>query len=66
MAVKGGLDYESALEAITIKAAEIADIDKTTGSITVGKDADIQLYHGNPLDIANEPELVMIGGKINS
>ena len=66
MAVKGGLDYESALEAITIKAAEIVDIDKTTGSITVGKDADIQLYHGNPLDIANEPELVMIGGKINS
>ncbi len=66
MAVKGGLDYESALEAITIKAAEIADIDKTIGSITVGKDADIQLYHGNPLDIANEPELVMIGGKINS
>lgn len=66
MAVKGGLDFESALEAITIKAAEIADIDKTTGSITVGKDADIQLYHGNPLDIANEPELVMIGGKINS
>ena len=66
MAVKGGLDFESALEALTIKAAEIADIDKTTGSITVGKDADIQLYHGNPLDIANEPELVMIGGKINS
>ena len=66
MAVKGGLDFESSLEAITIKAAEIADIDKTTGSITVGKDADIQLYHGNPLDIANEPELVMIGGKINS
>lgn len=66
MAVKGGLDFESALEAITIKAAEIADIDKTTGSITIGKDADIQLYHGNPLDIANEPELVMIGGKINS
>lgn len=58
MAVKGGLDSDSALEAITINAAEIAGIDDTTGSIAVGKDADLQLYCGNPLDIMNDPELV--------
>lgn len=64
MAVKGGLDLDSALEAITINAAEIAGIDNTTGSIAVGKDADLQLYCGNPLDIMNDPELVMINGKV--
>ena len=64
MAVKGGLDSDSALEAITINAAEIAGIDDTTGSIAVGKDADLQLYCGNPLDIINDPELVMINGKV--
>lgn len=64
MAVKGGLDSDSALEAITINAAEIAGIDDTTGSIAVGKDADLQLYCGNPLDIMNDPELVMINGKV--
>ena len=64
MAVKGGLDSDSALEAITINAAEIAGIDNTTGSIAVGKDADLQLYCGNPLDIMNDPELVMINGKV--
>lgn len=64
MAVKGGLDSDRALEAITINAAEIAGIDDTTGSIAVGKDADLQLYCGNPLDIMNDPELVMINGKV--
>lgn len=64
MAVKGGLDSDIALEAITINAAEIAGIDDTTGSIAVGKDADLQLYCGNPLDIMNDPELVMINGKV--
>jgi len=62
MAVKGGLDSDIALEAITINAA--AGIDDTTGSIAVGKDADLQLYCGNPLDIMNDPELVMINGKV--
>lgn len=64
MAVKGGLDVEDALKALTINAAEIAGIDDVTGSVTVGKDADLQLYSGNPLDIMNEPELVMTDGVI--
>lgn len=64
MAVKGGLDVEDALKALTINAAEIAGIDDVTGSVTVGKDADLQLYSGNPLDIMNEPEFVMIDGVI--
>ncbi len=65
-AVKGGLSLEEALKTITINPAEILGIEETTGSISVGKDADIQLYEKdrNPLDLMSEPKLVMISGEI--
>lgn len=63
-AVKGGLEYSEALRAITINAAEIAGISDRTGSIERGKDADLQLYSTDPLDIMSEPSLVMINGEI--
>ncbi|MDE6520843.1 MAG: amidohydrolase [Ruminococcus sp.] len=65
-AVKGGLSYESALKAITIIPAEILGIDEKTGSIEVGKDADLQIYrkNENPLELMSEPVFVMIDGKI--
>lgn len=65
-AVKGGLDLESAVKALTIDAAEILGIDSLTGSITVGKSADLQIYRKeqNPLDLMSEPSHVLINGKI--
>ncbi|MBQ3139231.1 MAG: amidohydrolase [Ruminococcus sp.] len=65
-AVKGGLDMEKALRSLTIDAAEILGVDDVTGSLTVGKDADIQLYRRgeSPLDLMSEPVLVMIDGEI--
>lgn len=65
-AVKGGLDMEKALRSLTIDAAEILGVDDVTGSLTVGKDADIQLYRRgeSPLDLMAEPVLVMIDGEI--
>lgn len=65
-AVKGGLSFEDALKTLTVLPAEILGIEKDTGSIAIGKDADIQLYprNINPLDLMSEPVLVMISGKI--
>lgn len=65
-AVKGGLSYNKALRAVTIKAAEILGIDEETGSIEKGKAADLQLYEkdADPLDLMTEPSLVMIDGAI--
>ncbi len=65
-AVKGGLDMEKALRSLTIDAAEILGVDDVTGSLTIGKDADIQLYRKgeSPLDLMSEPVLVMIDGEI--
>lgn len=65
-AVKGGLDMETALKSLTIAPAEILGIDDTVGSLTAGKNADIQLYKkgDDPLALMSEPVLVMIDGKI--
>lgn len=66
LAVKGGLSYEKALRSLTIDSAEILGVDDVTGSLTAGKDADIQLYRKgeSPLDLMSEPVLVMIDGDI--
>ena len=65
-AVKGGLGFGEALKTLTINPAAILGIDDVTGSVTEGKDADIQLYRkgDNPLDLMSEPLLVMISGNI--
>lgn len=65
-AVKGGLSFEEALRALTVSPARILGIERETGSISVGKDADLQLYPKgmNPLDLMSEPVLVMISGKL--
>ena len=65
-AVKGGLSADEALRAITVTPAKILGIDDVTGSITVGKDADLQLYRRgeNPLELLSEPQLVMVNGRI--
>lgn len=63
-AIKGGLPYPDALHAITLGAAEIAGIADRVGSITPGKDADLQCYQGDPLDFLNMPDWVMLDGEI--
>ncbi len=64
LAVRGGLDREEALRAITINAAKIIGVDDILGSIEVGKQADISLFAGDPLDLTVTPEMVFINGKL--
>ena len=64
LAVKGGLDFYDAIKAITINPAVILGIDNFVGSVEKGKHADLVLYSGNPLEIANAAEIVIVGGEI--
>ena len=62
MAVKGGMNPEAALAAITINAAEIAGISDRVGSLAPGKDADIVITSGHPINLLSRVEAVYIGG----
>jgi imidazolonepropionase-like amidohydrolase len=50
-AVTYGLTKEQALQAITLNAAKVLGVDKKTGSIEVGKDANIIISEGDILDM---------------
>ncbi len=63
LAVREGLDERTALEAITINAAEITGIADRVGSLEPGKDADIALFNGNPLDWRVKAQRVFINGQ---
>ena len=62
MAVGAGMEEEGALADITINPAVIAGIEGRVGSLTPGKDADIVLSTGHPLDWKSKVEQVYIGG----
>lgn len=64
LAIKEGLDPKEALKAITINPAEILSVDDRVGSIEEGKDADLVIYNGHPLDIRSNIEKVLINGNI--
>lgn len=64
VAISEGLPYEEALRAITINAAEILGISNIVGSIEVGKDADIVLIDGDPLDPDSKVVYTIIDGNI--
>ena len=63
MSVKGGLDQETALAAITISAARIAGLDKDLGSLTPGKEADLVVTDRHPLELLGNVRAVLIGGR---
>lgn len=64
IAAKEGLGETAALRAITIDAARICGVDHKTGSLKEGKDADIVIFEGNPLEINSCVKATVINGEI--
>ncbi|RZK92524.1 MAG: amidohydrolase [Pedobacter sp.] len=59
-----GLGAEKALQTITLNTAKILGIDKTTGSIEIGKDATLFVSAGDALDMkTNKVEEAFIQGR---
>ena len=63
-AVKAGLPLEEGLKAITINAAKILEVDHRIGSLEVGKDADIAIFSGNPMEVFTQTIYTIIDGDI--
>jgi imidazolonepropionase-like amidohydrolase len=64
VAVKEGMDELEALRAISIYAAEVTGIDDRVGSLEPGKDADIAVFDGNPLEIRTNVLATIINGEV--
>jgi imidazolonepropionase-like amidohydrolase len=61
-AVAHGLPYGSALAAITLNPAKIWGVDERIGSLEVGKDANLVIWSGDPLETTSAPTAVLIKG----
>lgn len=64
MAVKAGLPMEEGLKAITINPAKICGVADRVGSLEVGKDADIAVFTGNPMEVFTKTLYTIIDGRI--
>ncbi|HLJ91836.1 MAG TPA: amidohydrolase family protein, partial [Gemmataceae bacterium] len=63
-AVAAGVEPERVLRALTRDAAEILGVGNRLGTLTVGKQADLAVFAGDPLDPSVPVRLVVSGGKI--
>ncbi len=64
LAVKYGLPLEEGLKAVTIHPARICRVEDRVGSLETGKDADIAIFSGNPLEIFTQTLYTIIDGEI--
>jgi imidazolonepropionase-like amidohydrolase len=60
--VKEGLDRETALRSVTLTPARILGIADRVGSLAPGKDADLCLWSGDPLDPMSRVEKAFVDG----
>lgn len=56
-------EYE-AMKAITVNAARMIGLADRVGSIAPGKDADVAMYDGDPLDCRSRAVLTIVGGEV--
>ena len=64
LAVKSGLDLEEGYRAITIHPAIICGVADRVGSLEVGKDADIAIFTGNPMEVFSRTLYTIIDGEV--
>lgn len=64
LAAKHGLGIEEGLRAITLYPAQILGVDDRMGSIEVGKDADLAIFDGNPMEVFTHALYTLVDGEI--
>ena len=64
IAAANGLSQSDALAAITIDAAKLLGIQQRTGSLEIGKDADLALYDGDPFEYTTHCTGVVVSGVV--
>ena len=64
LAVKAGLPLEEGYKALTIYPATICGAADRIGSLEVGKDADIAIFDGNPMEVFTKTLYTIINGEV--
>lgn len=64
LAVKAGLSMEDGLKALTLYPAEICRVADRVGSLEEGKDGDIAVFDGNPMEVFTHTLYTLIDGEI--
>ncbi|NLY18694.1 MAG: amidohydrolase [Clostridiaceae bacterium] len=64
IAVREGMLEIDALKSITINAAKACGIENRVGSLKAGKDADIVIFSGHPLDYRTKVDMTIINGRV--
>ncbi|MEN5116693.1 amidohydrolase family protein [Luteimonas sp. TWI662] len=62
-AVAQGVPWEVALQAVTSTAADVFGLGDTHGQIAVGRQADLVLWDGDPLELTTQAQHVWIAGR---
>ena len=63
LAVRDGLDRETAMRAITINPARVLGLDDRLGTLEAGKLGDLVVWSGDPLDVMQRAQRVFIEGE---
>lgn len=64
LAAKEGLGIDEGLKAITINAAEICNVSSRVGVLAAGRDADIAIFDGNPMEVFTHCLYTIINGSV--
>ena len=62
-AVANGMRWDHALAAITRNPADVWGIAASYGTLEPGKDADVVIWDGDPLNVTSAPTAVFIQGR---
>jgi len=63
-AVAYGMDWNTALRAITLTPAETFGVADRVGSLAPGRSADVVIWSGDPFEFATQPERVFVRGVV--
>jgi imidazolonepropionase-like amidohydrolase len=62
LATANGLSWSDALRAITLNPARMFGVSDRYGALAPGRDADLVIWQGDPLDVSGWPDTVFVGG----
>lgn len=63
VAVAHGLPWAAALAALTVNPARIWGVAERYGTLEPGRDADVVVWSGDPLEVTSAPDVVLIAGE---